>query len=63
MDYCYLLDVMLCGLVVIAEIVAVFIGIVALQFIFVKVFKINPILKFWRFLEKLDKKLNKYFNN
>lgn len=62
MDYCYLFDVMLCGLVVIAELVAVFIGIVALQFIFVKVFKINPILKFWRFLEKLDKKLNKYFN-
>lgn len=62
MDYCYLLDVMLCGLVVIAELVAVFIGIVALQFIFVKVFKINPILKFWSFLEKLDKKLNKYFN-
>ena len=62
MDYCYLLDVMLCGLVVIAELVAVFIGIVVLQFIFVKVFKINPILKFWRFLEKLDKKLNKYFN-
>lgn len=62
MDYCYLLDVMLCGLVVIAEIVAAIIGIIALQFIFVKVFKINPILKFWRFLEKLDKKLNKYFN-
>ena len=62
MDYCYLLDVMLCGLVVIAEIVAVFLGIIALQFIFVKVFKINLILKFWRFLEKLDKKLNKYFN-
>lgn len=62
MNYCYLLDVMLCGLVVIAEIVAVLFGIVVLQFIFVKVFKINPILKFWRFLEKLDKKLNKYFN-
>lgn len=62
MDYCYLLDVMLCSLVVIAELVAIFVGIVALQFVFVKIFKINPILKFWRFLEKLDKKLNKYFN-
>ena len=60
--YDYYLDLALCGLTFILELFAVFVGIIALQFIFVKVFKTNPILKFWRFLEKLDKKLNKYFN-
>ena len=61
--YNYYLDLALCSLTFMLELFAVFIGIITLQFIFVKVFKINPILKFWRFLEKLDKKLNKYFNN
>ena len=58
----YYLDLTFCGLTFMLELFAIFLGIVALQFIFVKVFKINPILKFWRFLEKLDKKLNEYFN-
>lgn len=60
--YDYYLDLALCSLTFMLELVAIFVGIVALQFIFVKVFKINPVLKVWRFLEKLDKKLDKYFN-
>lgn len=57
----YLLDVYLCGLVVIAKVVQA-IGIVLLvQFIFYKVFKINLYKRFWKLSDKLDKKINEIF--
>ena len=57
----YLLDVYLCGLVVIAKVVQA-IGIALLvQFIFYKVFKINLYKRFWKLSDKLDKKINEIF--
>lgn len=57
----YWLDVILCSLVVIAKIVQA-IGIALLvQFIFYKVFKINLYKTFWKFSDKLDKRINKIF--
>ena len=62
MDYCYLLDVMLCGLVVIAEHVGAVVLGLTVQFLFLKLFKINLYKLINKKLNKLDKKLNKYFN-
>lgn len=57
----YWLDVMLCSLVVIAKVVQA-IGIALLvQFIFYKVFKINLYKSFWKFLDRLDKRINEIF--
>ena len=57
----YWLHVMLCSLVVIAKVVQA-IGIALLvQFIFYKVFKINLYKSFWKFSDKLDKKINEIF--
>lgn len=57
----YYLDVALCSLVVLAELAGAIALTIAVQFIFVKVFKINPILRFERFLDRLDKKLTEIF--
>lgn len=57
----YYLDVALCGLVVLAELVGVIALVIAVQFIFVKMFRINPVLKFLKFLDKFDKKLTEIF--
>lgn len=57
----YWLDVVLCSLVIITEVIKI-IGIaLLLQFIFYKVFKINLYKSFWKFSDKLDKKINKIF--
>lgn len=57
----YWLDLMLCSLVVIAKVVQA-IGIALLvQFIFYKVFKINLYKSFWKFLDRLDKRINEIF--
>ena len=57
----YWLDVILCSLVVIAKVVQA-IGIALLvQFIFYKVFKINLYKSFWKFLDRLDKRINEIF--
>lgn len=57
----YWLDVMLCSLVVITKVVQA-IGIALLvQFIFYKVFKINLYKSFWKFLDRLDKRINEIF--
>lgn len=57
----YLLDVYLCGLVVITKVVQA-IGIALLvQFIFYKVFKINLYKSFWKFSDRLDKRINEIF--
>ena len=57
----YYLDVALCGLVVLAELVGVIALAIAVQFIFVKMFRINPVLRFLKFLDRLDKKLTEIF--
>lgn len=57
----YLLDVMLCSLVVLGRLVqAITIGILT-QYIFYKVFKINLYKSFWKLSDKLDKKINEIF--
>lgn len=57
----YLLDVYLCGLVVLAKAVQA-IGIALLvQFIFYKVFKINLYKSFWKLSDKLDRRINEIF--
>ena len=57
----YWLDVILCSLVVIAKVVQA-IGVALLvQFIFYKVFKINLYKSFWKFLDRLDKRINEIF--
>lgn len=63
MDYCYLLDVMLCGLVVIAKLFGAVVLALTVQLLFLKLFKINLYKLINKKLNKLDKKLNKYFNN
>lgn len=62
MDYCYLLDVMLCSLVVIAELFGAVVLALTVQLLFLKLFKINLYKLINKKLNKLDKKLNKYFN-
>lgn len=57
----YYLDVALCGLVVLAELVGVIALAIAVQFIFVKMFRINPVLRFLKFLDRFDKKLTEIF--
>ena len=57
----YWLDVYLCGMVVIAELIgAIAIGILT-QYIFYKVFKINLYKNLCKLSRKLDRKVNKYF--
>lgn len=62
MGYCYLLDVILCGLVVIAELFGAVVLALTVQLLFLKLFKINLYKLINKKLNKLDKKLNKYFN-
>jgi hypothetical protein len=57
----YWLDVALCGLVVLAELVGAIALAIAVQFIFVKMFRINPVLRFLKFLDRFDKKLTEIF--
>ena len=57
----YLLDVYLCGMVVITEIIgAIAIGILT-QYIFYKVFKINLYKNLCKLSRKLDKKVTEMF--
>ena len=57
----YLLDVYLCGMVVITELIgAILIGILT-QYIFYKVFKINLYKSLCILSRKLDRKVNEYF--
>lgn len=57
----YLLDVYLCGLVVLAELIgAMLIGILT-QYIFYKVFKINLYKNLCKLSRKLDKKVTEMF--
>ena len=53
MDYC--LDVLLCGLVTLGELIGVIILAMAIQLIFYRVFKINLYKNIIRGLNKLEK--------
>lgn len=57
----YYLDVALCSLIVLAELVGAIALAIAVQFIFVKMFRINPVLRFLKFLDRFDKKLTEIF--
>ena len=57
----YLLDVYLCGLVVLAELIGAIAIAILFQFIFYKVFKINLYKSFCKFLDRLDKRINETF--
>lgn len=57
----YWLDVILCGFTLLVELFGSIALVIAVQFIFVKIFKINPVLKFLRFLDRFDKKLTEIF--
>lgn len=55
----YLVDLFLCSMVVVAELVVTIILAIAIEVIFYKVFKINLYQEIWKVLNKLDRKLNK----
>lgn len=57
----YWLDVALCSLVVLEELAGAIALTIAVQFIFVKMFRINPVLRFLKFLDRFDKKLTEIF--
>lgn len=57
----YLLDVYLCGLVVIAEVIGAMAIAILFQYVFYKVFKINLYKNLCKLSRKLDRKVNEYF--
>lgn len=57
----YLLDVYLCGLVVLAELIGVIAIAILTQYIFYKVFKINLYKNLCKLSRKLDKKVTEMF--
>ncbi len=54
----YLIDVFLCGMVVVAELIVTIILAIAVEVIVYKIFKINLCQKIWKGLNRLDRKLN-----
>lgn len=57
----YLLDVMLCGMVVLGRLVQAIIIAILLQYTFNKFLNINLFKSFWKLSDKLDKKIIKIF--
>lgn len=55
----YLIDVFLCGMVVVAELVVTIIFAIAVEVMVYKVFKINLYQEIWKGLNRLDRKLNR----
>lgn len=55
----YLIDVFLCGMVVVAELVGTIILAIATEVIVYKIFKINLCQEIWKGLNRLDRKLNR----
>lgn len=55
----YLIDVFLCGMVVVAELVGTITLAIATEVMVYKVFKINLYRAIWKGLNGLDRKLNK----
>ena len=57
----YLLDVYLCGLVVLAELIGAMAIAILFQYVFYKVFKINLYKNLCKLSRKLDKKVTEIF--
>lgn len=57
----YILDIIACGLVVLAELIGVLILAILTQFIFYRVFKINLYKRFAKLIFELDKKAEEIF--
>ena len=57
----YYLDIALCGLTLMLELFGAIVMMLIVQLIFYRVFKINLYKKFWKFLNKMDKKLTEMF--
>ena len=55
----YLIDVFLCSMVVVAELVGTITLAIATEVIVYKVFKINLYQEIWKGLNRLDRKLNR----
>ena len=55
----YLIDVFLCSMVVVAELVVTILLAIATEVIVYKIFKINLCQEIWKGLNRLDRKLNK----
>lgn len=55
----YLMDVFLCSMVVVAELMGAFILAISVEVIVYKVFKINLYQEIWKGLNRLDRKLNR----
>lgn len=57
----HILDIIACGLVVLAELIGVLTLAILTQFIFYKVFKINLYKRFVKLIFELDKKAEEIF--
>lgn len=55
----YLIDIFLCSMVVVVELVGTIILAIAIEIIVYKIFKINLYQEIWKGLNGLDRKLNK----
>lgn len=55
----YLVDLFLCSMVVVAELVGTIILAIVTEVMVYKVFKINLYQEIWKSLNKLDRKLNR----
>ena len=55
----YLIDLFLCSMVVVAELVVTILLAIATEVIVYKIFKINLCQEIWKGLNRLDRKLNK----
>lgn len=55
----YLVDLFLCSMVVVAELIGTIILAIAVEVIVYKIFKINLYQEIWKGLHKLDRKLNR----
>lgn len=57
----YLVDLFLCSMVVVAELIGTLILAISVEVIVYKIFKINLYQEIWKSLNKLDRKLNRIF--
>lgn len=55
----YLIDVFLCSMVVVAELIVTILLAIAVEVIVYKIFKINLYREIWKGLNRLDRKLNR----
>lgn len=55
----YLVDLFLCSMVVVVELIVTIIFAIAVEVIVYKIFKINLYQEIWKGLHKLDRKLNR----